>query len=64
LNSASHPIVKRHRFSNLLATSANLSQTSLEQMLIQIRQAVDNNGKKIRLVPKPTGGCTRQHLPS
>jgi len=39
-------------FSNLLATSANLSQTSLEQMLIQIRQAVDNNGKKIRLVPR------------
>jgi hypothetical protein len=28
-----------------------LSQTSLEQMLIQVRQAVDNNGKKIRLQP-------------
>jgi len=39
-------------FSNQLATAANLSQTSLEQMLIQIRQAVDNNGKKIRLVPR------------
>jgi hypothetical protein len=39
-------------FSNLLSTAANLSQTSLEQMLIQIRQAVDNNGKKIRLVPR------------
>jgi hypothetical protein len=51
LNSASHPIVNG-TFSNLLATSANLSQTSLEQMLIQIRQAVDNNGKKIRLQPK------------
>jgi hypothetical protein len=51
LNSASHPIVNG-TFSNLLATSANLSQTSLEQMLIQIRQAVDNNGKKIRLVPR------------
>ena len=36
----------------ILATAANLSQTSLEQMLIQIRQAVDNNGKKIRLVPR------------
>jgi hypothetical protein len=35
-----------------LATAAVLSQTSLEQMLIQVRQAVDNNGKKIRLVPK------------
>jgi len=51
LNSASHPIVNG-TFSNLLATAANLSQTSLEQMLIQIRQAVDNNGKKIRLVPR------------
>lgn len=39
-------------FSNQLSTAANLSQTSLEQMLIQIRQAVDNNQKKIRLVPK------------
>jgi hypothetical protein len=51
LNSANHPIVNG-TFSNLLTTAANLSQTSLEQMLIQIRQAVDNNGKKIRLVPK------------
>ena len=51
LNSASHPIVNG-TFSNLLTTAANLSQTSLEQMLIQIRQAVDNNGKKIRLVPR------------
>jgi hypothetical protein len=39
-------------FSNQLSTAANLSQTSLEQMLIQVRQAVDNNQKKIRLVPK------------
>ena len=51
LISTSHPIVNG-TFSNQLSTSANLSQTSLEQMLIQIRQAVDNNGKKIRLVPK------------
>jgi hypothetical protein len=51
LNSASHPIVNGN-FSNLLTTAANLSQTSLEQMLIQIRQSVDNNGKKIRLVPR------------
>jgi hypothetical protein len=50
LNSASHPIVSGTA-SNLLATAANLSQTSLEQMLIQVRQAVDNNGKKIRLQP-------------
>jgi hypothetical protein len=38
--------------SNVLTTSAALSQTSLEQMLIQIRNATDNNGKKIRLEAK------------
>lgn len=51
LISTSHPIVNGV-FSNQLATAAVLSQTSLEQMLIQVRQAVDNNGKKIRLVPR------------
>ena len=51
LNSASHPIASG-TFSNLLTTPAALSQTSLEQMLIQIRNAVDNNGKRIRLTPK------------
>jgi hypothetical protein len=51
LINTSHPIVNG-TFSNQLSTAANLSQTSLEQMLIQIRQAVDNNGKKIRLVPR------------
>jgi hypothetical protein len=51
LNNASHPIIGG-TFSNLLSTPAALSQTSLEQMLIQIRQAVDNNGKRIRLTPK------------
>lgn len=50
LNSASHPIIGG-TFSNLLTTAAALSQTSLEQMLIQIRNAVDNNGKRIRLTP-------------
>ena len=38
--------------SNLLTTSAALSQTSLEQMIIQIRQAEDPRGKKITLTPK------------
>jgi hypothetical protein len=51
LNSAAHPIANGTA-SNLLTTSAALSQTSLEQMLIQIRGAVDNNGKKIRLNPE------------
>jgi hypothetical protein len=51
LINTAHPIVNG-TFSNQLATAANLSHTSLEQMLIQVRQAVDNNGKKIRLVPR------------
>ena len=46
-----HPIAAG-TFSNQLTTPANLSQTSLEQMLIQIRNAVDNNGKRIRLNPE------------
>ncbi|MEN9936049.1 MAG: hypothetical protein RLZZ387_2628 [Chloroflexota bacterium] len=46
-----HPIANG-TFSNELSTAANLSQTSLEQLLIQIRNAVDNNGKRIRLTPK------------
>ena len=46
-----HPIVNG-TFSNQLTTPAALSQTSLEQMLIQIRNAVDNNGKRIRLTPR------------
>jgi len=52
LGSASHPIIGGS-FSNILATPAALSQTSLEQLLVQIRtQGVDNNGKKIRLMPQ------------
>ena len=51
LINTAHPIVNG-TFSNQLNTAAVLSQTSLEQMLSQIRQAVDNNGKKIRLVPR------------
>lgn len=51
LINTAHPIAVG-TFSNQLATAANLSQTSLEQMLIQIRGAVDNNGKKIRIEPK------------
>jgi hypothetical protein len=51
LISNAHPIVNG-TFSNQLTTASVLSQTSLEQMLIQVRQAVDNNGKKIRLVPR------------
>ena len=51
LSASNHPIVNG-TFSNVLSTAAALSQTSVEQLLIQIRQAVDNNGKKIRLMPR------------
>ena len=50
LVSTAHPIVSG-TFSNQLSTAAALSQTSLEQILVQIRNAVDNNGKRIRLTP-------------
>lgn len=46
-----HPIATG-TFSNELATPAALSQTSLEQMLIQIRNAVNNTGLRIRLTPR------------
>lgn len=51
LISTVHPIVNG-TFSNQLPTAAALSQTSLEQMLVQVRSAVDNNGKRIRLQPR------------
>lgn len=51
LINAAHPIATG-TFSNIL-TAAALSQTSVEQMLIQIRSnGVDNNGKKIHLDPE------------
>ena len=50
LTSASHPVIGGTQ-SNVL-TSAALSQTSLEQAIITIRQAQDSRGKKIRLTPK------------
>jgi hypothetical protein len=48
LCSNAHPVIGGTQ-SNLLTTAAALSQTSLEQMLIQIRKARDSNGKFIRL---------------
>jgi hypothetical protein len=38
--------------SNVLSAAAALSQTSLEQMIVQIRQAKDPRGKNIRLTPQ------------
>lgn len=51
LINTAHPI-RNGTFSNQLNTAAVMSQTSVEQLLIQIRKAVDNNGKKIRLMPE------------
>ncbi len=50
LISASHPVIGGVQ-SNLL-TSAALSQTSIEQALITIRQTQDARGKKIRVLPQ------------
>jgi hypothetical protein len=50
LCSASHPVIGGTQ-SNVL-TSAALSQTSLEQALITLRQAQDSRGKRIRLTGK------------
>ena len=47
---SNHPIVSG-TYSNILTTAAALSQTSLEQFLVQIRNAVDANGKRVRLTP-------------
>lgn len=52
LINTAHPLAPpAGSFSNQLTTAAALSQTSLEQMLVQVRNAVDNNGKRIRLNP-------------
>lgn len=50
LISASHPVIGGNQ-SNLL-TSAALSQTSVEQAVITIRQSQDARGKKIRVLPQ------------
>lgn len=51
LISTAHPYAGGS-YSNVLTTSAALSQTSLEQALIQIRLAFDDTGKRIHLTPK------------
>jgi hypothetical protein len=49
--SATHPTLVGNQ-SNLLATSADLSETAIEDMAIQIMQAVDFRGNKISLIPQ------------
>jgi hypothetical protein len=51
LVNGSHPGANGFTYSNQLATAAALSQTSLEQILIQVKQATDDNGKRISLTP-------------
>ena len=49
LISASHPLSTGGTFSNVLATAADLNETSLEQSLIDIAGFVDERGLKIAL---------------
>lgn len=52
LFSASHPLQGGGNYSNLLSTPADLSETSLEDMLIVIGDAVDDRSLPINLTPK------------
>lgn len=52
LINTAHPGAMGYTYSNQLVTAAALSQSSLEQILIQVRNAVDDRGKKIMLNPK------------
>jgi len=52
LLSASHPLVGGGTYSNLLATPADLSETALEDILIQMRKAVDDRGIPLALKAK------------
>lgn len=49
--SASHPTLAGNQ-SNLLNTSADISETAIEDLGIQIMQALDYRGNKIALVPE------------
>jgi len=49
LINASHPLATGGTFSNVLATAADLNETSLEQSLIDIAAFVDERGLKIAL---------------
>jgi hypothetical protein len=51
LCNSGHPIVGGVQ-SNVLATPAAMSQTSVEAMLIQIRKSQDNDQKRVRINPR------------
>ena len=52
--SATHPTLTGNQ-SNLLTTSADLSETAIEDLGIQIMQATDYRGNKISLIPRCLG---------
>jgi len=52
LASASHPLVGGGTYSNIAATSADLSQTALEALTQQLMDAVDDRQLTIRVMPK------------
>lgn len=52
LFATNHPLAGGGTFSNMLATPADLSETALEDLLIQIRKAKDDRGQPIALTPK------------
>lgn len=52
LGSASHPLVGGGTYSNTLATAADLTETSLEQAVIDLRNYVDDQSLKINTMPR------------
>ena len=52
--SSTHPTLTGNQ-SNLLTTSADLSETAIEDLGIQIMQATDYRGNKISLIPRCLG---------
>ncbi len=51
LCATNHPLANGGTYSNKLATAAAMSQTSVEQLLVQIRNATDATGRRVRLTP-------------
>lgn len=51
LVSSSHPSIAGNQ-SNILATSADLSEVAIEDLVVQIMQATDYRGNKISLIPQ------------
>jgi hypothetical protein len=52
LLNASHPNVTGGTFSNILSVPADLSETALEDLIIQMSLATDDRGNRIKVLPK------------